>query len=401
MTFRLSQLPAEHSSLLSSFLSPDSNLIHLVSEEGWILPTSRHLLLPNSPFISSIISPDSTYLSIPASATCISSLVKLLSTSCSPASSLASQASVQALASTLGLELSGLSLVPAVKLLDISQQEGNKVLLHQPASQEGVLFDPNFTKTVQEVEHLVNDVVGVGEEFEERELVTAEEVEWPCGFCQKRFSPVARLLVHHEEAHKEKAIVKKRVFQCQQCPRFFKGMKSFVKHKDMHSEESKCENCDKTFKNAIGLKVHLKTHTKSYSNENAFAISKNQELIIMNKKHSEESMEGETPMIVEGGANGFDTWYDEEWACGLCPKRFSGESFLKGHHQRKHAEESETSKKVFACRECPKSFAILKNMMSHRVAHSVETKCDQCNVDLTNGEALKEHMKVHTRDMKE
>merc|ERR1719494_723462 len=135
MTFRLSQLSSDHSALLSSsFFSTSSstNKIHLVSEEGWILPTSNHMLLLNSTLISSMVtsSTDSTYLSIPASAASISSLLKLLSTSCSPASSLASQASLQDLASSLGLRLPGLSLVPAGNV-----REGTNVVFHKPPIQ--------------------------------------------------------------------------------------------------------------------------------------------------------------------------------------------------------------------------------------------------------------------------
>ena len=279
-------------------------------------------------------------------------------------------------------------------------------LQEQAASQEEETIDPNFSKKITEaVNRQADDVEEADEEakeveFDKTELIIDEEVEWPCVFCQKRFSAAALLLLHHREAHKDETVVKKRVFQCQQCPRFFKGMKSFVKHKDLHLEESKCEKCDKTFKNVIGLKGRIKAHMKSHSNENAFAISKNQELI-KDDKHPEKTME-EIPMIIEDETNVVDvsseeTWYDEEWACGLCPKRFSGENFLTGHHQRKHAEEAQKSKKVFACRECPKSFAVLKNIMSHRSTHGMPSKCDQCNIEFTNIEALREHMKVHTR----
>ena len=276
-----------------------------------------------------------------------------------------------------------------------------------PENEEAL--DPNFsqmiTEAVEEAKHPVDEVEEADEEveFDKTELVIDEEVEWPCAHCQKRFSAVALLLLHHKEAHREETIVKKRVFQCQQCPRFFKGMKSFVKHKDLHSEENKCEKCDKTFKNVIGLKGRMKAHMKTHSNENTFAISKNQELMV-DDKHQEKTME-EIPMIIEDESNAVavdviaeERWYDEEWACGLCPKRFSGESYLTGHNQRKHAEEPEKWKKVFACRECPKSFAILKNMTSHRSAHSVSTKCDQCNVEFTSSQTLREHMKVHTTD---
>ena len=298
-------------------------------------------------------------------------------------------------------------------------------MLHEVANQEEEgAFDPNFSKiitqAVEDVKHRGDEVEEAKEvEFDEKELIKDEEIEWPCGFCQKRFTAVDLLRLHHKEAHREEKMVKKRVFQCQQCPRFFKGMKSFVKHKDMHLEENKCEKCDKTFKNAIGLKGRIQAHMKTHSNENVFAISRNQELI-MDVKHPEKTMaeipivmEG-LPMIIEDDSNDVavgviseeivpvgvltkETWYDEEWACGLCPKRFTGENFLTGHHQRKHGEELQKSKKVFACRECPKSFAILKNMESHRTTHSMPTKCDQCNVEFTNMEALREHMKVHTR----
>jgi len=70
-----------------------------------------------------------------------------------------------------------------------------------------------------------------------------------------------------------------------------------------------------------------------------------------------------------------ESQYREEWICGLCTKRFSGEKFVNTHMEKKHAGEAGKIKKVFACcvdDYCEKSFAILKNMKNHLSVHSSE-----------------------------
>ena len=279
-------------------------------------------------------------------------------------------------------------------------REGTNVAFHKQPIQPEEGFSQLVPEALDEVNHQVEDVSEMGEHQDgdhgggdpdggdhggedhggsegrevDEDLVPADEVEWPCAFCQKRFATVDLLMIHHEEVHRGETMVAKRVFQCQQCPRFFKEKKSFTKHKSMHSEGSKCGQCDKTFKNAIGLKIHTKSHTKEQSRKNVLKISKNRVEAMMENKNPEEQIVEtiEKPMMIteDDSVTGEETWFDEEWVCGLCPKRFTGEDFLKGHLERKHAaEESGDHKKVFACRKCPKSFATLETTMSHRSAH--------------------------------
>ena len=110
MSFLLSHAGSSHPQLLFSSLSSLPSLpeqgedkLLLVSEEGWLLPTPRLLLLLHSPLISSLLSTSpSSSLSLPYPASLLSSLLSLLSSGRAPSSSLQE---VQHLASSLGISL--------------------------------------------------------------------------------------------------------------------------------------------------------------------------------------------------------------------------------------------------------------------------------------------------------
>ena len=45
-----------------------------------------------------------------------------------------------------------------------------------------------------------------------------------------------------------------------------------------------------------------------------------------------------TEVPIEAAEAEEEDWYDEEWTCGNCPKRFAAEKFLLSHHANKHKE---------------------------------------------------------------
>ena len=298
------------------------------------------------------------------------------------------------------------------------------------------------------------------------------EIEWPCSFCQKRFQQLKFLQVHHRNKHQDQTLVQKKVFQCQECPRFFTVKKSLLNHKAKHlrKKQTVCNVCNAVFETPSELKEHVISHDLKM--ENPIAVAKNRE-ILKKMKESEENVETEEIIfehvepqshvskenemkvtdeifnaIVESGAEPFDMevsenegtdsasldesaeislstffpnivssennevvakkagdtpaenpsaekedWYDEEWTCGNCPKRFAGEKFLDTHHNNKHKDLTKLFKKVYACKECPKSFAILKNLRNHRNIHANGIKCDQCGMEFNTTLKLNKHMK--------
>lgn len=312
----------------------------------------------------------------------------------------------------------------------------------------------------------------------------SEEIEWPCNFCPKRFQKIKFLTSHHRNKHPDETLIPKKVYQCQECPRFFTAKKSLRNHTVNHLKRKtavQCNICNEMVDTQKELKEHMKGHTE-VKVENSVAIARNLELIKQNTQQNDsteveedidedveedvddievqdesltmdvtdeifssiveadgfdestldEALDNledkndsenadmsitscfvpveETPLVVappdvvvpketievpmDAAEAEEEDWYDEEWTCGNCPKRFAAEKFLNSHHTNKHNELTKITKKVFACRDCSKSFAILRNMKNHRAVHNKGIKCDQCDMEFRETKELNKHTRT-------
>jgi len=439
MTFVLSQSSAEHRALLSSSLSSparEGDTLHLVSEEGWLVPASRLLLALHSPSLSSLLTSSlASTVSVPSTAASLSSLLSLLSSSSSPPSSLSHLAGVKELAATLGLHLPELALEPSLPPALATLANPN---LAFPASENlETTKKAKKLKTEKIVEEIIKpvlespvkvDVVEKPTQIEKEEI----EVEWPCTYCPKRFQQMKFLTNHHNNKHPEQTLVQKKIFQCQECPKFFTSRKPFTKHNSKHKNKEektrpkpkpKIEN-DAAIERNLQFIKQIEAEVDTLENEeqggtleeNVEETEDSQETplfpgpdantetepVFMDVSEStttvEEEEEEDNLVIVEPevcvnipeettidenqtaeeenvpNVTEEEVWYREEWICGLCTKRFSGETFVNTHFENKHVGEAKKSKKVFACiiDDCTKAFQILHKMKSHLRIHSTE-----------------------------
>lgn len=247
------------------------------------------------------------------------------------------------------------------------------------------------------------------------------DTEWPCNYCSKRFQKKKFLKNHHQKKHPEKSLTLKKHFQCEDCTREFTSRKPFAKHRNKHLIEKEGTNLKVQI-----LSSHIKPTVECEINgtdieeipgdlEDAAELTEDVQKALENAKittgfdpepfnmdvseypafEEEQNIlqvdsrsiknmpepptaeisnqalaEKDVPSIAQD-----ESLYREEWICGLCTKRFSGEKFVNTHMERKHAGEAGKTKKVFACcvdDDCEKSFAILKNMKNHLSVHKSE-----------------------------
>jgi len=453
MTFVLSQSSAEHRALLSSSLSSparEGDTLHLVSEEGWLVPASRLLLALHSPSLSSLLTSSlASTVSVPSTAASLSSLLSLLSSSSSPPSSLSHLEEVKELVATLGLHLPELALEPAIPTTLATTYLTDKL----ESSKKAKKF--KLETTIEEAatppfESILKADSGPNEPNEGKD---ESEVEWPCNYCSKSFQQINFLEDHHNMKHPEQSLVEKKIFQCQSCPKFFTTRKPFNKHKGKHligkGGLRHCKKCSEVFNGTKDLMVHIKSSHPKSNIENTAAIERNLQLIKTFENKADEHLleseyesvtfddateatqglqearkpgttsdsgtgpkslyleasesvgesrtpfedgnnfrpvESQTSENVPVGKSGKvssglpeesltsaleeNVWYQEEWICGLCAKIFSGENFVNIHLEKKHIGETKRSTKIFACKKCTKSFAVLQNMEAHLRTHS-------------------------------
>lgn len=92
----------------------------------------------------------------------------------------------------------------------------------------------------------------------EIEIVTDSDGKTPkyiCGICHRRFDKEI-LLTAHMKRHAAD-------FQCKECGRRCKTLRSFRNHSMIHNDfyPFQCEYCQKRFRNAVKLKIHVRYHT--------------------------------------------------------------------------------------------------------------------------------------------
>ena len=89
----------------------------------------------------------------------------------------------------------------------------------------------------------------------------ANERNFPCEFCQKRFVSKCALK-YHSKQHADPT-----KFYCNLCEHFYPNFK-YVKHMERHAKNGKerreCTFCGKMFDDCYKLKTHMKIHSTEY-----------------------------------------------------------------------------------------------------------------------------------------
>ncbi|EDS27926.1 zinc finger protein 79 [Culex quinquefasciatus] len=160
---------------------------------------------------------------------------------------------------------------------------------------------------------------------------TSKVKKYQCTQCGKQFFYPGKLSDH------EKTHLGEKVFQCPECPAAYVSRESLRKHIQRHTmpeDKYKCPECGRCYRSSKNLKEHLNLHT------------------------------GERPFVCTFGdcsaAFARDTSLAKhilthtgrkDYQCGLCGKRFGGNSSLRAHVSFTHNKE-----RPFGCFFCERRY---------------------------------------------
>ena len=87
-------------------------------------------------------------------------------------------------------------------------------------------------------------------------LSDIEKSTLTCSICDKKYSRIDNLIVHHRYTHGDE------VLQCEICSTKFSSAQGLERHQETHTDVRPftCNTCSKTFKRAHTLAVHEQTH---------------------------------------------------------------------------------------------------------------------------------------------
>ena len=267
----------------------------------------------------------------------------------------------------------------------------SKLLLHQVSHSDARPYKcPNCDKTYKrESELIVHQRVHTGERpysctkcekaFKTRsELVVHDryhtgERPYKCTHCDKSFRTASELGVH------KRVTTGERHFKCAKCKKTFFRQSDLTLHERKHCTERphNCNQCAKTFATEFDLKRHAKGHK-------VMMVAKSKVDVQPSKK--KDSLEAhETTHITPET----EPLKQPEAAC-LLDSRSQGE--------RKSANENHSTKKLYKCSQCDKSFAFKSKLFQHWVTHTGERpySCNQCNKSYGRKSELVVHQRIHT-----
>jgi len=316
MSYKVEQQGEEHLAVLGGALRIWSNQepdVHLLSIEGHRIFTQRKILsfysslcqkILNDPVIAFTQQIPTIFL--PASATCISSLMKILISGETQSVEKESLRDVLDLADAIGIKLRNC-------IVDSSSKKYSNVF--QFANENPLSFKKSFEKRKK-----------FDSSSFERKNRMMDEKRWECAICFKNYKNKKQLMKHKRRSHRDKqvedktsddrdikdeTIIKQEVeessHKCTFCGEEFKYEKSYRKHIRNHenrengnqeNSENKshnCDSCDKAFKTSSQLKQHQLTHLpdseKPYQCELCLKrfCQQGQKIVHMKTKHSSEN----------------------------------------------------------------------------------------------------------------
>ena len=229
-------------------------------------------------------------------------------------------------------------------------------------------------------------------------LVHTEEAmkKYHCSLCNKKFFRECDLKVHLVCRHTKQPNID---FKCNICKSTFKTQNSLIKHKKKHTQKAfKCGYCEYCSDRTDSVKVHERLHTGEAPfkcNHCGKCFKQNTALVVHIRNHT-----GEKP-----------------YQCIICSDKFTQATHLVTHKKRKHSENIEnnfpckvcgkkyikedlashfathSTKMLFQCELCPKSFRLKKHLKSHNKSHSSVTMGPKClKVFSSNRTSLSSHM---------
>ncbi|XP_065343250.1 zinc finger protein 569-like [Cloeon dipterum] len=195
-----------------------------------------------------------------------------------------------------------------------------------------------------------------------------ESRNFPCLFCNDRFSNMAQLEKHQSQEHREP--------KCNVCGKEIQDRKKLHEHELRHRKDlNPCSKCHRIFKTSSGLKNHMPVHTGEYKYR-CDTCHKG----FMNRSIFREHVNNhlEQPVML--------------YKCRYCEKGFNHQGSMWIH------EKWHKNPFPYQCKLCGKKLRHSSILATHMRRHQGlrPYKCPHCNLSVTSSSTFKRHMMLHT-----
>ena len=403
MAFLLSHTGTEHPQLLLSSLAPSNphqEKLLLVSEEGWLLPVPRLLLLLHSPLLASLLSSSPlSSLSVPLPASVLAALLSTLASGRAPS---ASAAKVRAAAALLG--------VPLANCVEEREERSGRrraapvtlKMTFQPG-QDGEEELQEAETTPANMDAFANRESGFGQVWGDVESGGRKE-------------PVLK---------KEKAAPKGKAGRPKKAKQEKKAMLEPKQETDPmemivvdETEKSGLNQEEERIHNPLAMVIVDETDQSDNNQDlSEEAIDNPDEVTVDEKswdfiaKNFIEDVAQDDKLINKLTSNKPETSVtsgpqvnQEEWSCGMCPKKFAKQNFLENHVNNKHTGPNASAVPEFPCTVCPKKFGAEEFLMKHYARmHNMKNgpqgiyKCPnrECKMSFNTIPEFNSHRNIH------
>jgi len=303
MAYKLEHFAADHQEVLQGALldwSKDDHDIYLVSEEGHKIFTQQILLYFYSHTLGPVLDslPQSTStpaISVSASSSSISNLLKLLTTGQAASNNKDTLVDVKEAAKALGISLGNCLLeakrsqgqVKIIKL-PVKTEQAKVFPLKSPPTNLSIFKnrDPGIAgiskwNTVIVAQNKISRIptddpenINAETSSVDEEDGNTDELKLTCEVCSKVFSGKRNLRRHKYRKHQisskkaqSKAVAPVKVkietpsiFKCTLCDNEFDSERKLLKHTPQHTNGFNCDQCEKSFSNSGVLKSHKNIH---------------------------------------------------------------------------------------------------------------------------------------------